>query len=265
MRTCKWLGIIGLATFFLTFEYAQIGRGRPPVREQLLAPTEGLPGEFVFVRAIYNSPFRGRRWGWGSWATDFPEADVHFLAGIARWSGSRLRMDAQPRQVSFLDPLLYEFPLIYIVEPGYMEISEEEAMRLREYLLRGGFLFLDDFWGDYEWENVATQLQKVLPNRDIADLPLDHPLFHSFFDIDEVVQVPGIGAWLGRGLTYEKGGVVPHYMGIQDEQGRLMVFIARNCDLGDAWEWIDNSRYPLKYGLAAYRLATNVLVYAMSH
>ena len=146
-----------------------------------------------------------------------------------------------------------------------MVLTEEEAACVAEYSARGGFLFLDDFWGEYEWANVRAQLRRVFPGRLIEDLPLDHAVFHSYFDIDEAVLVPGIGSWLGRGITHEKGGVVPHYMGIQDDEGRLLAFIARNCGLGDAWEWIDDQCYPMKYGLAAYRIGVNVIMYAMSH
>jgi hypothetical protein len=231
----------------------------PPGRQR--KPSKG-PAEFTFVRTIYNSPFRGWR---GSWATDFPEADYHFVLGVRYWSGANLDISEKPLQMQIMDEKLFGYPLIYFVEPGYMELADEEAQRLREYVLRGGFLFLDDFWGDYEWENVRAQMRKVFPDCDIRDLPLDHSIFHSYFDIDEVVQVPGIGAWLGRGITYEKGGIVPHYMGIEDQKGRLLAFIARNCDLGDAWEWIDDQRYPMKYGLAAYRVGINVIEYAMTH
>ena len=221
------------------------------------------PAEFTFVRTIYASPFGGRRWG--SWATDFPEADYHFIAGIRYWSATNLNISAKPEQIAILDERLFGYPLIYFVEPGYMMLSDEEAQRLREYVARGGFLFLDDFWGEYEWDNVRRQMQMIFPGRVIEDLPLNHPVFHSYFDIEEVVQVPGIGSWLGRGVTHEKGGIIPHYMGIQDEKDRLVTFIARNCDLGDAWEWIDDPRYPMKYGLAAYRVGINVIMYAMSH
>jgi hypothetical protein len=223
------------------------------------------PGEFTFVRTIYGSPFRGRRGGWGSWATDFPEADYHFILGVRYWSGSNLNIADKPVQLPILDEKLFDYPLLYFVEPGYMELSEEEAKRLREYVLRGGFLFLDDFWGDYEWENVREQMRKVFPEYSIEDLPLDHAVFHSYFDIEKVVQVPGIGAWLYGGVTHEKGGIVPHYMGIQNQEGKLLSFIARNCDLGDAWEWIDDRRYPIQYGLAAYRVGINVIIYAMTH
>ena len=231
----------------------------PPGRQR--KPSKGA-AEFTFVRTIYNSPFRGWR---GSWATDFPEADYHFILGVRYWSGANLDISEKPLQMQIMDPKLFDYPLIYFVEPGYLELSDEEAHRLREYCLRGGFLFLDDFWGDYEWENVREQMRKVFPDWGIRDLPLDHSVFHSYFDIDEVVQVPGIWAWLGRGVTHEKGGIVPHYMGIEDPRGRLVAFIARNCDLGDAWEWIDDRRYPMKYGLAAYRVGINVITYAMTH
>lgn len=241
----------------------------PPNRSPLTRPrprgqkVSGGPGQFTFVRAIYHSPFRGRFRG--SWATDFPEADHHFILGVRYWSGSNLDIAPEPVQLELLNEKMFSYPLIYFVEPGYMELADDEALRLREYSMRGGFLFLDDFWGEYEWENVRLQMRKVFPDSSIEDLSLTHPIFHSYFDIDEVVQVPGIGAWLGRGVTYEKGGIVPHYMGIHDPQGRLVSFIARNCDLGDAWEWIDDRRYPMKYGLAAYRLGINVIIYAMTH
>jgi hypothetical protein len=221
------------------------------------------PGEFTFVRTIYNSAFDGRRGG--SWAVDYPEADYHFIMGVRDWSGSNLNIAAEPKQLEILDEKLFDFPLIYFVEPGYLELSQEEASRLREYIDRGGFLFLDDFWGDYEWDNVQEQMRKIFPEYKIVDLPPDHTIFHCYFDINEVVQVPGIGSWLGRGVTHEKGGIIPHYMGIQDKDGRVVVFVARNCDLGDAWEWIDDARYPLKYGLAAYKVGINVIIYAMSH
>ncbi|HST22825.1 MAG TPA: DUF4159 domain-containing protein [Blastocatellia bacterium] len=235
---------------------------RPGIQPREKQEQKG-PGEFTFVRTIYSSGFSGFREG--SWAVDYPEADYHFIVGIRDWAGTNLNISDEPKQLRILDDQLFDNPLIYFVEPGYMELSDEEALRLREYVLRGGFLFLDDFWGDYEWEHVQEQMKRVFPEYSIKDLPRDHTIFHCYFDIDEVVQVPGIGAWLNRGVTHEKGGRVPHYMGIQNEQGRVMVFIARNCDLGDAWEWIDDPRYPLKYGLAAYKVGINVIIYAMTH
>lgn len=223
---------------------------------------EQIPGEFTFVRGIYNSPAGG--WRRGSWMVDFPRADEHFITGIREWVGTNLNVSSRPQQLHMSDDRIFDYPLLYFVEPGYMELSDEEATRLREYLTRGGFIFLDDFHGDYEFQNVQEQLKRVFPEYEIKDLPLTHPIFHSYLDIESVIQVPGLAA-LRNGVTYEKGGVTPHYMGIEDKHGRLVVFITRNCDLGDAWEWINDSRYPVNYGLAAYRIGINVIIYAMTH
>jgi hypothetical protein len=216
--------------------------------------------EFTFARLEYDS------FGWrGMWMTDYPEADEHFIMGLRNWCRSNLAISDDPTSCAPGDKDLFKHPFVYIVEPGRMDLSNEDAANLREYLTRGGFLMLDDFWGEYEWRNVQEQMRKVFPEYQIKELPLDHPIFHCYFDIDEVVQVPLFQNYLYNGITYEKGGYVPHYEGIIDDTGRVMVFIARNCDNGDAWEWIDDPGYPLKYGLAAYRLGMNLIVYAMTH
>ena len=240
-----------------------------PTPRRMFSPQSGYPetgGEFTFARAIYDSPYSPyNRWLGGSWTVDFPEADEHFIVGVREWAGTNLNLSSRPEQVKLLDERLFDYPFLYMVEPGFLELSPEEALRLREYLTRGGFLFLDDFHGEYEWENVQQQMGKVLPDYKIVDLPLTHPIFHSYLDVEEVVQVPGIGSYWYRRVTHEKGGVTPHYMGIEDKNGRLVVFITRNCDFGDAWEHIDDSRYPVKYGLAAYKVGLNVVIYAMTH
>ena len=244
------------------------GRGRPPRRYVPDVPEADAAarpgGEFTFARMVYHSPYSyGRRWG-GAWATDYPDADNHFITGIREWAGTNLNVSGRPERVEIMDERLFEFPFVYFVEPGYMELSDEEAARLREYVARGGFLFFDDFWGEAEWQNVLEQMKKVFPDYEAKELPLTHPIFHSYLDIGEVVQVPNIYN-AQRGITSEKGGVTPYYMGIEDKGGRLVAFFARNSDLGDAWEWINDSRYPVRYGLAAYRIGINVVIYAMSH
>ena len=236
----------------------------PPPRSRASSPADG-PGEFTFARLIYTSPYSPYNRGMGgSWTVDYPEADNHFITGIREWAGTNLNVAPRPEALEISDERLFDFPFIYIVEPGFMELSDEEVPRLREYLMRGGFLFLDDFWGEYEWQNVQTQLRKVLPEHEIKELPMTHPLLHSYLDIEEVVQVPNIYN-AQRGVTAEKGGTTPYYMGIEDKQGRLVAFFARNSDLGDAWEWINDGRYPVRYGLAAYKIGINVVIYAMSH
>ena len=224
-------------------------------------------GEFTFVRTIYESPFRGygrRGYGGGTWTTDYPEADNNFIVGLREWAGTNLKIAPRPEALEILDDRIFDYPILYIVEPGFMDLSNEQAARLREYIMRGGFVFLDDFWGEYEWRNVQEQFQKIVPEFEIKDLPLSHPIFHAYLDVEEVVQVPNVYN-AQRGITSEKGGVVPHYMGIENKNGRLVAFIARNCDLGDAWEWINDPSYPVKYGLPAYKVGINVVIYAMSH
>src|SRR5215207_3503936 len=220
-------------------------------------------GEFTFVRTIYQSPTRGygRRgyYGGGTWTTDYPEADNNFIVGLREWAGTNLKIAPRPEALEILDDRI-----IYIVEPGFMELTNEQAARLREYIMRGGFIFLDDFWGEYEWQNVQEQFRQIVPEYEIKDLPLNHPIFHAYLDVEEVVQVPNV-YYAQRGITSEKGGIVPHYMGGENKNGRLVAFLARNCDLGDAWEWINDPSYPVKYGLPAYKVGINVVIYAMSH
>ncbi len=218
--------------------------------------------EFTFARMRYGGGY-GRRGG--GWATDYPKADYQFIQGLRGWAKSLLAISSEPVAVSLHDPKLYDYPFLYCVEPGRLELSEQEAAALREYLLRGGFLLMDDFWGEYEWQNVQEQLKLVFPEYPIKEMSLDHSIFHCYFDINEVVQVPNVGNWVYNKQTSEKGGYVPHYDGISDNEGRLVVLIARNTDNGDAWEWIDEPQYALKFGLAAYRLGMNAIVYSMTH
>ena len=238
-------------------------------RPEMIRPEASGPsfGEYTFVRTIYDSPYRGYGRGYGgggTWTTDYPEADNNFIVGLREWAGTNLKIASRPEALEIMDDRLFDYPLLYIVEPGFMELSNEQAARLREYIMRGGFIFMDDFWGEYEWENVQAQLHKVLPEYPIKELSLSHPIFHSYLDVEEIVQVPNVYNAM-RGVTSEKGGVVPYYMGIENKDGRMVVFIARNSDLGDAWEWINDSRYPVKYGLPAYKVGINVVIYAMSH
>jgi hypothetical protein len=224
---------------------------------------EGLPDpaapsrEFTFARLVYSGG-----WGPNNWATDAPKADVTFLAGIKRLT------NLDVRDSHFFLPLsskeVFKYPFLYAVEVGYLQLSPEEAGLLREYLLRGGFLVVDDFHGTYEWANFEEQIRKVFPACRIEEVPLSHPVFHCFFDVEELSQIPGV-QFLYSGHTYEKDGYDPHFRGIFDDSGRLMVMINFNSDLGDAWEWADVPYYPEKYSSAAYRLGINYIVYSMTH
>jgi hypothetical protein len=223
------------------------------------------PPEFVFARLIYGdargfSGF-GRR---GSWATDFPEADYKFMNGIQRLSNVRVQIEENP--VAIMDPELFRYPFVYAVEVGRMHLSEQEAARLREYLLRGGFLYVDDFWGVYQYQNFAAQAKKIFPERQMEQLPMTHEIFHTFFTIDHVMQIPNINNGCRGGRTWQDpSDIVPRIFGINDDKGRLMVLATYNSDLGDAWEWMDEPCYPELYSGQAYRMGLNFIIYAMSH
>jgi len=241
-------------------------------REGLVEP-EGTHA-FYWTRAEYTD--NGRGWGRyggrgrrGSWTTDYPKADYQFLVGLKRL----LQIDAYDgiNPVSLADPDLRRYPMIYAVEVGHMDLTREEIHGLRDYLNAGGFLICDDFWGTREWDQFERNIRAVLPGRPIVEIPLDHPLFSTYYQIDSIIQVPNEGNARAITLgypgahTYERDGYVPHVRGIFDDHGRLMVVINWNTDLGDAWEWAEDPLYPLVYSTYAWKLAVNMIVYGMSH
>lgn len=246
------------------------GFERPsPVDVELRLPgVDEPPGRYPFywTRAVYTGN-RGGRWGGrggrGAWATDYPKGDRQFIVVLKRL----VRLDAYDYEnaVSLADPELRRFPLVYAVEVGHMNLTTEEIHGLRDYLNAGGFLIVDDFWGSYEWEQFEYNIRQVLPGRPIVDLPLDHPIFSAYYDIEEIKQVPALGRGIRGRPTWEADGFTPYVRGIFDDDGRLMVVINWNTDLGDAWEWAEDPRYPLEYSTYAYEMGTNMIVYAMSH
>jgi hypothetical protein len=224
-------------------------------------PSAAAPpnSEFNFVRLAYNSyPGRWRP----SWTTDWPEAEHFFTGAIRRLT--RIAVAEDGLRLGIMDDALFDHPWIYAVEVGQWWLSEEEAARLRDYLLRGGFLMVDDFHGSYEWEVFLAGMRKVFPERPIVDIPPSDPVFHVVYDIEDHVQIPGIQL-LSTGRTYEDDGVDPQWRGIYDDEGRLMVVINFNMDLGDAWEHADVPQYALKYSTRAYQYGINYIVYAMTH
>jgi hypothetical protein len=214
-----------------------------------------------FTRGVYSGYSRFGRGG-GSWATDWPKSDCQFNVVIRRLTN----IDLYPYEhaVTLDDPALRHYPFVYILEVGRMALTPAEVDNLRSYLLAGGFLMVDDFWGSYEWANFEEQMRIVFPEYPIVELPLDHAIFKSFYEVDEILQVPNVtNARYGR--TWEQDGYVPHVRGIFDDDGRLMVAINWNTDLGDAWEWAEQPDYPVKYSTYAFEMGVNYLVYAMSH
>jgi hypothetical protein len=217
--------------------------------------------EFTFVRIVYTGL---GPWGYyKSWYTDWPKADRQLILGIRRLTN--IRVSEQGKTIPLTDPEIFRYPFIYSVECGHWDLTDGEVAALREYLRRGGFLFCDDFWGSWEWQNFQRNIERVLPEGEIIDLPLGHPVFHTYYDINQLVQTPNVGNALYSDHTYEEDGFIPHCRGIINDSGRLMVIINWNTDLGDAWEWADLPGYPAKYSTYAYRMAINAIVYAMSH
>jgi len=203
-------------------------------------------------------------WGYyKGWNTDWPKSDRQFILGIKRLTN--IRVAEEEKTVALTDPDLFRYPFLYSVECGHWNLTDSEIVGLREYLLRGGFLFCDDFWGSYEWENFRRNISRVLPEAHILELPLSHPVFHSYYDIENLIQIPNVGLAIYSSQTHEQDGFVPHCRGIFDENERLMVLINWNTDLGDAWEWADIPGFPARFSTYAYKIGINAIVYAMSH
>jgi hypothetical protein len=247
--------------------------------------------EFFVSRLAYNDGLLGGRfggrnacYGGGAWTTDSPQAEIHLTGGIRRLTRINT-MDpgtdiydcdkvnpirpGGPRDPRELD--IFDYPFVYAVEVGRWDLDEEEAAHMRQYLLRGGFLMVDDFHGTEEWEAFLYSLERIFPDRQPIDIPDSHEVFHVLYDVGQLVrektQIPGINARNG-GSTCERcyeGGAVAQWKGIFDDNNRLMVAINFNMDLGDAWEHADSPEYPQPLTALAYRFAISYALYAMTH
>ncbi len=261
------LAVTLLAGALYAFQFGRRGRF---AEEDLPPPADGdEKTEFTFARLRYPS-FRGGSGYWGvrgSWSTDYPKAERQFVQGVRRLTRLHTRsmehvVDLEPHDLESEE--IFNWPWIYGVEVGHWDLSDAQAAKLREYLLRGGFLMVDDFHGSIEWEIFLASMSRVFPDRPVVDLqPKDH-IFHVLYDIDQKVQVPGIVMFY-TGRTYEQDGVEPRWRGVLDDKGRVMVAICHNMDLGDSWEHADMPRYPEEYTSLGYRIGINYILYAMTH
>ena len=259
---------------------AQRFRGMEPFIDRPEDPKDDRLGapEFTFVRGKYTnySGYSGRRSGPGRgwWETDFEDSDRNFLRGVRRYT----KLDANSwgfKALDLTDPELFEHTFLYInmkripinVSGSGPNFSAEEAAALREFMLRGGFVMFDDFWGQQHWEDFLIEFIKIFPDRELQKLDTNHTIFHSFFDIDEFTQVPGRSVtWnYGSGFYLDDPDYPPSVHGVFDDDGRVMMVANFNTDLGDGWEHTFYDEYPTQYCNEAYKLGINYIIYALSH
>ncbi len=220
---------------------------------------------FTFVRVRYDS--YGRRGG--GWATDYPDADLNFSLRLQQLTS--MKVNPYPVILDLTDPRLFDYPFLYMIEPGGITLSPPEIEALRKYCHNGGFMMVDDFWGDYEWRDFEMAMEQVFPDRKWEDVPLEHEIFQMVYPLKEKPQVPSIHAWARGGSTaeYGHGGdtETPHYRAIFDDDRRIMVFICHNTDLGDGWEREgENHEYFAEFSVKkSYPLGINIVTYAMTH
>lgn len=262
LRTLLLLAVlIGLQAGLAGDSLAQRGRGAvsgvnaPPAK----------PGEFHFARMVYRDLPNNRRFGRGWWSQDWPDAEIHFEQGVGRLTriniGGAVTMDLMSEE-------LFDYPWLYATQVGYWDLMDSEIARLRDYLDRGGFLFVDDFFGG-EWQVFQQTMNRLYPGQPIVEMEpgSGDEVLHILYDLDERVQIPGL-RHLGRGFG---GGFStarlpePHWRGIYDDKGRLVVAVNYNMDIGDAWEHADDPYYPQPMTALAYRFAINYTIYAMTH
>lgn len=237
-----------------------------------------VPGEWTFARLMYPTTHyridwqseykRGYDWreGYTNWTIDYPRSDRHLSAALRRLTRLQVRSVEQPINLD-TDDDVFNYPWLYAVETGHWELTPSQIKKFREYLLRGGFFMCDDFHGNDEWQVFTTTMNKVFPDRPIVDLDSHDAIFHTVFDLDKRYQVPGAQYIRSRSVCEKcyQGGDVPHWRGIYDDHGRLMVAICHNMDLGDSWENADDPEYPEKFSALGVRIGVNYVIYAMTH
>jgi hypothetical protein len=283
LRKAVWLSGSGFA--LLAALYGATSSGPRPFRVyRSLEPYDDIDlpydyrekSEWIEARLMYpphpygkfSRPFgfggwRDWREGGTSWSQDYPRADRHFAAALRRLTRIHVRSVEQPVNPDDGEDI-YNWPWLVAGEMGDWKLTVAEARKVREYLLRGGFLMLDDFWGTREWGRFMDTMSIIFPDRPIVEIDDSDPIFHIVYDLNDRYQIPGQWA-LRQGTTYRDDGSVPHWRGIYDDKGRLMVAMSFNSDVGDSWEWADDSRYPEKYSALGIRIGVNDVLYAMTH
>jgi hypothetical protein len=256
-RTHARIFAVSLLSLLVSGAFAQRGfRGYAPIPDR---PPIGEPKEWTFARLAYDRYGNGR----GDFATDYPRAELHFSEAVLRLTRVDVHMDGYV--VSPNSDRLFDYPWLYAVEVGSWGFSAPQAARMREYLLRGGFLMVDDFHGESEWFDFLYGMRTVFPDRTVVDVPADELIYAIPYPVDERIQVPGPGYIESRRMYERSDGITPHWRGIRDDEGRWMVLISHNIDYGEGWEQADNPDYPEAFTRQAYEVAIDYLIYAMTH
>lgn len=237
-----------------------------------MATPESFDGGFNFCRVMYQSGGFGRG---GGWSTDYPRADMNLTIRLSELTKTRVSLDesGSPNHlvVRLTDDELFQCPFILMAEVGRLSFDETDAQRLRTYLLKGGFLWVDDFWGSLAWANWEHEISKVLPPSEfpVEPLPSDHPLLRTQFHLSRVPQIPSINFWFrSGGQTSERGAdsAEVNARTISDRHGRVMVFMTHNTDISDSWEREgEDPSYFRTFSIDGYALAINVILYTMTH
>ncbi|HEX6926845.1 MAG TPA: DUF4159 domain-containing protein [Longimicrobiaceae bacterium] len=235
---------------------------------------EGLPeerGGFMFCRLLYTSVRREP--GGQGWSTDYPVSDGNFMTRLSQFTETPISRWS-PEEPGYVvvratDPNLFQCPLLFASDVGTMGLEDAEVERLREYLLKGGFFWVDDFWGDRAWRHWVDQIARVLPGYAIEEVPLDHRILSTFYQVDHIPQIPSIQFWRGSGgATSERGdeSAEPHLRAIFDESGRILVLMSHNTDIADGWEREgEDLRFLDAFSPDAYALGINIALWAMTH
>ena len=231
------------------------------------------PAGFVIGRLMYPSGMRGFggfggfgggwRQGGTSWAVDYPRGDRYHAMILRRLTTIDVRSVEQPVNIEDRDDV-FDWPYLKLGLPGYWDLTDAMVLKLREYLLRGGFIFVDSFYGESQWQGFADGVRRIFPDRDIIDLADDHPIFHTVYDLDGKRSVPHFEEFSGRAGSLS-GGSVPHWRAVLDDEGRVMMAIAFNNDVSDSFQWADDPRYPAEGAALGLRVGVNFAVYALSH
>jgi len=276
-RKAIWRVGSGVALVAALFAYQRPFRVYPSME-----PYDDIPlpadyqekSEWVQARLMYpqhpNARFGRRRWGVGdwtqggtSWTQDYPRADRHFATALRRLTRVHARSVEQPVNLDDGDDV-FNWPWLVAGEMGDWRLTSAQAKKLREYLLRGGFLMLDDFWREDEWDRFMESMKMVFPDRPIVEIEDADSIFHTVYDLDDRYQI--LGEWaLRRTMNFRSDGTTAYWRGIYDDHGRVMVAMSFNSDIGDSWEWADSPYYPEKYSALGIRIGVNYVVYSMTH